>query len=182
VAYPDLQVISRGPTKCLAEPWWTVELAAGAGGATPHSIPQGVILIKSEAWRDSVDISRLTKIVFSHEWYMLGIIRIASIGTEKIIIYTLVVDFCIARSKCPYMLPLPYSTMSKADASYIKLINVITAKSVKSISKSILICLYSSTHLAIFPTNIEDSRITAISSVFTASTRPDRDGRVTAQN
>jgi len=39
-----IYVISCGRRQCYIEPWWWVEGAAGAIGATPLSIPQGITI------------------------------------------------------------------------------------------------------------------------------------------
>ena len=41
---PDLNVISCGRRQLYIEPWWRVEGATGASGATSLSIPQGVTI------------------------------------------------------------------------------------------------------------------------------------------
>lgn len=72
VANPDLQVIGSGLGESPAEPRGSVKLAAGAGGTTPTTIPQGVISVELSTRTSRVTISRIAKVVIAEKGRVQG--------------------------------------------------------------------------------------------------------------
>ena len=69
MADPDLQVISDGLRKGLAEPWRVVELAACAGVKTPFAIPERIISVEYTVGKSTCTITRITKVIITKVCY-----------------------------------------------------------------------------------------------------------------